>query len=313
MQVAALNPSADFLDEIKAAGITPPDEIIADGQLHRFASNGKPRDNAGWYVLHDGAIPAGAFGDWRTGTEGKWCTKASREFTPAEKKAYAARMHEIRNQRAAEEITRHADARHRAEDIWNKSRPAPDDHVYLHAKGIKAHGLRVYAGSLVVPLKNGGLHSLQFISGDGSKRFLTGGRVAGCCYSIGKLNGTLCVVEGFATGASIFKSTGHAVAIAFNAGNLLAVAKAARAKYPDTKIVLCADDDIGTVGNPGITKAREAAQAVGGLVAVPDFGATRPEGASDFNDLHRLAGVEAVRACVENSTPNLGEQHANEN
>lgn len=62
-------------------------------------------------------------------------------------------MHEIRNQRAAEEITRHADARHRAEDIWNKSRPAPDDHVYLHAKGIKAHGLRVYAGSLVVPLK----------------------------------------------------------------------------------------------------------------------------------------------------------------
>ena len=40
-----MNPSSNFIDEIKAAGITPPDEIIADGQLHRFASNGKPRDN----------------------------------------------------------------------------------------------------------------------------------------------------------------------------------------------------------------------------------------------------------------------------
>jgi len=302
MQVAALNPSADFLDEIKAAGITPPDEVIADGALHRFSSNGKPGDMAGWYVLHDGTIPAGAYGDWRTGTEGKWCAKSIREFTPAEKKAYAQRMDAIRIQRAAEEITRHTDTRHRAQDIWNKSRPAPDDHVYLHAKGVKAHGLRVYAGSLVVPLKNGGLHSLQFITGDGAKKFLTGGRVTGCCFSIGKLNGTLCVAEGFATAASVHEATGHAAAVAFNAGNLLPVAKAVRAKFPDIQIVICADDDIKTPGNPGLTKATEAALAVGGHIAVPDFGADRPDGVTDFNDLHRLKGAHAVQVCIEGAT-----------
>ena len=45
------------------------------------------------------------------------------------------------------------------------------------------------------------------------------------------------------------------------------------------------------------TKARAAAQAVAGLVAVPDFGSDRPDKATDFNDLATLAGLDAVRAC----------------
>src|SRR5690606_3102091 len=42
-----------------------------------------------------------------------------------------------------------------------------------------------------------------------------------------------------------------------------------------------------------------AAQAVGGCVAVPDFGVSRPDRATDFNDLHQVAGLEAVRRCIE--------------
>ena len=87
--------------------------------------------------------------------------------------------------------------------------------------------------------------------------------------------------------------------MAFNAGNLLPVAKALREKYPEPTLIICADDDAGTEGNPGLTKATEAAQAVDGLLAVPDFGAGRPDGATDFNDLAAAHGSDAVRQCVE--------------
>ena len=96
--------------------------------------------------------------------------------------------------------------------------------------------------------------------------------------------------------------------VAFNAGNLLPVARTLRAKFPDLRLTICADDDAKTPGNPGVKKARVAAQAVGGLLAVPDFGANRPIGATDFNDLHRLAGLEAVRACIERAAP-IGSDH----
>lgn len=77
--------------------------------------------------------------------------------------------------------------------------------------------------------------------------------------------------EGFATGASIHECTGHAVAVAFNAGNLSTVAMALRIKYPSFKIIIAADDDRHTPGNPGVTKAVAAAQASAGALAVPIF------------------------------------------
>jgi putative DNA primase/helicase len=153
---------------------------------------------------------------------------------------------------------------------------------------------------LAVPMRDGAdLHSLQFIGPEGDKRFLSGGRVSGCYLLIGKLDGTLCIVEGYATGASIHEAAGCAVAVAFNAGNLLPVARALRANFPNLRLIVCADDDASTPGNPGLSKAREAAQAMGALLAVPDFGKNRPDGATDFNDLHRHAGFEAVRAGIE--------------
>ena len=63
-------------------------------------------------------------------------------------------------------------------------------------------------------------------------------------------------------------------------------------------MVLCADDDVQTPGNPGVAKAREAAAAVGGVVAVPEFGGDRPETATDFNDLLILHGPQAVRRAI---------------
>ena len=34
---------------------------------------------------------------------------------------------------------------------------------------------------------------------------------------------------------------------------------------------------------------------MGGVLCIPDFGDNRPEGATDFNDLARLYGIEAVK------------------
>ena len=49
--------------------------------------------------------------------------------------------------------------------------------------------------------------------------------------------------------------------------------------------------------------AIEAARSVGGLLAIPDFGTERPEGAKDFNDLCRHAGADAVKRCIEAAKP----------
>jgi putative DNA primase/helicase len=101
--------------------------------------------------------------------------------------------------------------------------------------------------------------------------FMSGGRIKGCFFGIGKPKGALIVCEGFATGASIHECTGHAVAVAFNAGNLEAVAVALRIKYPELKIIIAADDDHQTPGNPGLTKATAAVKAACASLAIPVF------------------------------------------
>jgi putative DNA primase/helicase len=291
---------AQFRAAIERAGLPPPDKIVDDGVLHRFATNGKATDDAGWYVLHDDGIPAGAFGNWRTGASETWRADVGRRASPQEEAARRARVEVIQRERGAEYALHRAEAREKAAAIWRAARPAPDDLAYLLAKGVRAHGLRVHDGALIIPMRDGQeLQSLQFIASDGEKRFLAGGRVSGCYFPIGKPDGALCIAEGYATGASIHEATGYAVAVAFNAGNLVAAARALGRKFPELRIILCADDDAKTEGNPGLTKAREAAQAVGGFLAAPDFGENRPDDATDFNDLHRHAGLEAVRACIE--------------
>lgn len=286
-----MNGAEQFRDAIRAAGLTPPDVIEADGKLHRFASNGKRADDSGWYVFHDGDVPAGAFGCWRGDVSETWRAKHSRKFTAEEKHEYAKKARAMEEQRAADEKKRHDDARERAARIWKATTPV-GDHPYLKAKAVKAHRTRYLDGMLIVPMRDaaGELHSLQFIGADGEKKFLTGGRVAGCYFVIGKPADVLCICEGFATGASAHEATGYAVAVAFNAGNLEAVAKALREKYPEARIIVAGDNDESGVGQ---TKAKKAAEAVGGVVAIP------AEAGRDWNDIHREQGAEAVKRAIE--------------
>ncbi|MGC4028933.1 MAG: AAA family ATPase [Steroidobacteraceae bacterium] len=293
-----MSPAGEFREAMQAHGLRPPPHI-EPGRLHRFASSERTGDLAGWCKLFDDRR-GGVFGDWREGWQETWQARRDQPMSAAERERLARLVAEAKREREAEEHAKHQEAAEAAETIWQAVGPAPADHPYLVAKGIKAHGLRVHDGALAVPVRHGGaLQSLQFISADGSKRFLPGGKVAGGYFSIGKPDGTLCIAEGFATAASIHEATGLAVAVAFNAGNLLPVARAMREKFLGLRLVLCADDDADTEGNPGLMKARAAAEAVGGWLAVPDFGVSRPAGATDFNDLARQAGAHAVRRCIE--------------
>jgi putative DNA primase/helicase len=223
---------------------------------------------------------------------------------------------EQRRQREQEaEARRRQDAQREAAEIWDSSKSAPEDHAYLARKSVRAHGVRIYSGShitrdmscdgaLLVPIRNAAseLCSLEFISPDGEKRFLPGGRKSGGYFFIGQYAGVIAIAEGFATGASVHESIGHATAVAFDKGNLRPVAVTLRGQFPDARIVIASDDDYQTAGNPGMRASHEAAAAVGGLVAVPDFGVDRPDGAKDFNDMTRIRGADAVRAAIEGAT-----------
>lgn len=292
----------EFQAAMRARGLEPPAEIIP-GKLHRFSPNGKRGDDAAWCkFFEDGR--GGVFGNWRDGYSESWQARRDRLYSPGEREAFVRQCEQAQREREEAEAKRHAGARSQAERTLRESTPATD-HAYLRRKGIKPHGAKLHGGSLVLPMRDssGTLHSLQFIDAEGEKRFLPGGRVAGCYFAIGKPNGSLCIAEGFATAASIHEATGLAVAVAFNAGNLLPVARVLRTKYPDLRLIVCADDDAKTAGNPGITKATAAASEVGGLLAVPDFGEKRPDKASDFNDLAKDCGLDAVRVCIEAARP----------
>ena len=210
-------------------------------------------------------------------------------------------------------------------------------HPYLQSKGIQdlaaVAGIRInrYKGQnkLVIPiyLRNEQtgkteLVNLQQIDANGEKRFLAGGQKSGG-YAV--LNGTKAdmkdgfyLAEGYATAASVHLATGKPVIIAFDAGNLPVVAAriAERGNLPaDTPVYLAADND--RISQKGLSKAAEAAALLGGRaqIRLPEFdvndieawqqrhGQTDSEGKakfpSDFNDLHEVRGLEAVKATLD--------------
>ena len=297
---AESTPEQEFVKAIEAAGLPPPFEVIADGEMQRFSTNGKVDDAAGWYVLHVNGVAAGVFGCWRSGKKWKWSSTSTSPMSQAERIAYQDRLQSLKALRDSEQAKRQAGAAQAAAIVFDAATPC-NTHPYLTGKGVRAYGLRQTGDRLLIPMCDsaGRLQSLQTIATDGDKRFKTGGRVKGCFHGIVGSRDALIICEGYATGASLHEATGYAVAVAFSASNLERVALDLRALHPNVKIVIAADDDFQSEGNPGLTNARSAAAAVGGYLAVPDFGAYRPAKATDFNDLHQFSGLDAVKRCID--------------
>lgn len=265
-----------MLDAMRAAGLAPakPLELRDDGKLTRYRVEGdKAGSRNGWAVLHSHPVAAGAFGSWKTGETHTWRQATTQPQTPAQREEMRRAMQALQRARDAEQAAVHAAAADKAARLWARARPATNAHPYLHRKRVQAIGVRQLRDMLLIPARgaDGTLHTLQFISADGSKRFLTGGRIKGCYFAIGRPVDRLLLCEGYATAATLFQATGAAVAACFYCDNMLLVAKALRAKFPKLQLIFCADNDAATAGNPGVTAATTAARAVGGFLAVPKF------------------------------------------
>lgn len=322
-----------FRDAIRAAGLVPPDDIQADGKLHRFPSNGKRKDDAGYYVLHPDGLAAGHFGCWRSGLSEVWHADIGRTLTEDERRAQRQRVTEMKAQRKAEEALSRDSAARKAGALWKDGRPAGSDHPYLARKGVrpvetlrelpaamvaaairyrpKASGELLTGRVLLAPVKVGGrLSTVEMIDEKGRKSALKGGAKAGGYWSaqaLPKASGAgvcILIAEGVATALSAREATGHPALSALSAGQLESAARAIRLRYPRAAIVILADLTKDT-GEPD-QRAMQAARAVGGAVAVPDFGGTREPGDTDFNDLAQRCGPEAVQRDIAAALDSLG-------
>jgi putative DNA primase/helicase len=251
--------------------------------------------------LGAGAKPAGYFEDFKTGIKANWKADGPvKPLTNAERVQFA----EAKKQRDQQQAQRYEQTAQIAQRLINQSLTATNDHSYLARKRVDAHDLRllrfwkkrhrmdgehleniVVENVLIVPLTDitGKLWNLQAIFPathpklGRDKDFLSGGRLGGLFHVIGKQSDEIIICEGWATGASLYEATGSQVYCALSAGNLLPVAKALRESDKGKKIILAADNDEKTPGNPGLTAAKKAALAIGGLLAVPPI-------PGDFND-----------------------------
>jgi phage/plasmid primase-like uncharacterized protein len=298
-----------FIDAASERGlILSPQNIVADGEIHRCRVEGRSTPD-GVYVLHLDGIPAGWFLNWADGEDGEtWVYRDGERLSPEEleehQRVRAAREQEMaaRRERAAQA------AKDEARRIWDAAAPATE-HDYLTEKRIAPYDLRVSGGDLIIPMRavHGELHYVQRIKPDGRKEFQTGSQTKGLCWRLGPeptKDETVVIAEGAATGASIHAITNRVVLVAFNRGNLKPVAEAVHQKWPKADIVIAIDDDRTTEAdkgtNPGFKDGLAAARAVKGKAVVPDFtGITRDDRWNDFNDLAVHCGEEAVTRSFE--------------
>ncbi len=303
LQKPAPDPAADFRATLEAAGLRPdPGEVAPDGVLRRCPTESHPRSTNGAYKLFEDGR-GGWFEDHANGQGVQfWTATGCEPMSEAEREAHRAEIKAAKAKREALEAEARAGAITKARRYLATLPPATDGNGYLTRKGVKpVAGLLADGPDLIVPVlgEDGRPMSFQRITPDGGKLFEKGCPTRGGFFPIGPKggDGPLLLAEGLATALSCYEATGWPALVAFNAGNLLPVAKLARSKYPGRKIILCADNDQ-KPGKPntGVEAGRAAALAVGGLLAIPDQ-------AGDFNDLHQAEGLERVKAKIEGARP----------
>jgi len=323
-----------FSDAMRAHGLKPQGLPILDGKLRYVAVEGnKGRERSGAYRgFYDEGRPAGAIYNWKQGGfVATW--KAEGEMVPVsavDQAALAARAEAQAAERERERVAREGTGARLAVQLLAGARPADVSHPYLAAKGIEAHGLSLavqgqtvpvqdakgttrnasIAGRLLVPLHDvhGEVRNVQTIAANGTKLYLGGAQKMGTFHLLGELRAgsPVIVAEGYATGATVHRATGMAVAVALDTSNLMAVAAALRDQDPARPIYMAADNDhhlplrAKPLPNAGREKAEAAAAAVGGKVLLPEAApdqVAKGKG-TDWNDYEASHGRAVTRAAL---------------
>ncbi|MCS3467412.1 putative DNA primase/helicase [Pseudomonas sp. JUb42] len=312
----------DVLKQFADCGLEPEQPLVF-GKLTRCRTSlDKGSEKNGWYVAHEyltakgETLIFGSFGDWRSGDTTKIKVKAGR-MTAEEREVMRARQDAAKRRAADVAANRARRAAARAAGLFQRM-PEKGTSDYLQRKQIVGFRVR-YAprsGAVLVPMSNvrDQIVGLQVIfpcvqenTGRDKSYWPYGLSKDGAFHLIGpdpEPGEPLLICEGYATGASLHMATSAAVAIAFDAGNLLSVAKVMRDRFPGRPLIICRDDDWktkrpnGEPWNPGEEKGGNAALVVGGQVVGPIFTSEREDKWTDFNDLHCHEGLEAVRRQV---------------
>ena len=310
-------PRSAFMDELSSYGfeqrvgmkLPPLPEI---GRLVRIAApDDKKGKQSGWYIYNEFAddfkpgalVGVGVFGSWKGNPEKEtWTSKRRDSMSATEQARLEEQMRAAKISRDLEIEEKRKKAAERAQFIWNESVDCPADHPYLKTKQIKPHKTRISRGCVVVPVEdNGEVVSLQFIDTKGGKKFLSGGKTKGCYTTLGGPSELIYVATGYATAVTIFEASTSMTYVSYNDGNLMEVASMAKAKHPDSQIVIIGDDDHLTDGNPGKAKATAAADALRCKVVFPSCEGT------DFNDMAVESGLESVTELLQ-SKPEIYEE-----
>lgn len=232
-----------------------------NGDIQRFGKGKKC-----WYVLREIDLPSGktvvtgAFGQFQGEDRGTIKVKMESEAMSAEdRKELLRKRAELELKEAQAKKREQQLAANRAKDQWNKSESVVDmnEHPYLLRKQVKSFGLRVGINNeLYVPMyRYGGLHEmvgLQKITSEGEKKYNKGMDKVGAGFRLedfedGETNAHVADIEaigeGYATCASVHMATGFNVTVAYDAGNIIHVAKAIRTNFPNKHILFLADDD----------------------------------------------------------------------
>ncbi|WP_049460322.1 DUF5906 domain-containing protein [Stenotrophomonas maltophilia] len=343
----------DVLQQLQSAGLLVT-ELDTTGRMVRCRVEGS-RERRGWYALHElntsagEVLVVGTYGVWHGNENGATkvdLRKRDKTFSDEQREALRNRLAEDRRRAESARQTQAKRAAERASSAWAKAN-AVGEADYLVSKGVQGFGLRYgTTGAALVPLLdvNGQVHGLQVLRSarlaaagrKPAKEYWPAGMVKKGHFHLigGSPQWILLVAEGYATAATLHMATGYPVAVAFDAGNMLAVASALAKRYRGIKMLLCADDDVlqkcrhcksrlvladhpqfcpscaqpHGASNAGLLGAEAAALDVGGAVLHPIF-ADEParrerfidngRKVSDFNDLHAQEGLHVVRAQVE--------------
>ncbi len=309
----------DVIQQMLAAGLDMPEQPLdTSGKVRRFGPK-----KAHWYRLRElrteggSWVVTGSFGNhkgqarWRVAIDWAGISAVERAEMLARRQA----------QIAAETAARAEAARlaaMSAGDLWAQAARSGSS-AYLMLKGVEAEACRYLRdGSIVIPLlrydlpREQALKALQRIYADGTKRFTKGFEKPGVCLRLGHVvvGEPVLMCEGYATGLTLRMAVDRRlpVFVALDAGNLAPVAMLLRTLHPRSTLLVCADDDWRTAGNPGREKAHKTSRAVSQCNYVyPIFrpGNRGPKD-TDFNDLHAREGVAAVRRQLRHVLPLLG-------
>jgi len=308
---------ADVTATLRDMGVKSPK---LDGKFHRFGKK-LEKSYVGRQVLGDnGVYTFCRVFDFTTGEA--YQIQHSDDTNPARVSKHIKKFNQdVTHLLNREEEERYNDVKQETHKLWQQASKEGTS-AYLVDKGVesiaaKDNGLRYEEDVVYISMVDhtNTLWSAQRIFNDGTKRYK--GRKKGLIHIIdGDDVGTVYVCEGYSTGASVAMATNATVVVVFDAGNIEAGIFTAQKHFPESRFVIAADNDQWKKSenspdvNTGLSVATKVGQKFGYPVVYPVFLEEQADQhPTDFNDLHRLGGLDVVRHQLEVDGEELSETY----